>query len=469
MLAKPCVVANASTAPTWRLGEWSPCSVQCGGGTRNRTVQCVATPGDRVLAPAACDRPATPRPPSTSKCNTAPCIAYTYQVGPWSACSVQCGGGTRNRTVQCIDGSGAPSTDCRGIQPPAQQRCNEAPCAGACGHCSGRGRCVDAACRCEGGWSGRACEVPPGGSSCGDRGRLDASGGCCAGGRVDVDGRCCAGGVLDGAGRCCVGSVDGCGMCGGQGVLDVEGRCCVGGVLDAGGLCCEGALDECGVCDGDGRSCDVVALVGGASPLATLESVAVGLAADGTVLDARPAVQTSVLLRVAEMGLAARLVASSPVLAIGRRATCNNGICELDEVVDCPMDCPLPWRSCDCNGGGGCLIGTGACLCWTGYEGDSCERCSDGFVRDAGGGCSFVVASKGVGSQSAGGGGTVVALGVAVGVLGVVAVAACTALVLLVRQRRKKPVRYRRRRASSVQAVMALRAQSPARGIAHMK
>ena len=295
----------------------------------------------------------------------------------------------------------------------------------------------------------------------GERGRVDALGACCTSGRVDVNGRCCAGGVLDGEGLCCEGTVDGCGTCGGRGVLDVEGRCCVGGVLDAGGLCCEGTVDECGVCDGDGRSCDVVAVVRSTAPapsraVLVLESLVLGLSADGLVLDGAQQQRVStVLLRVADMGGAARVL-SSPAHAIRRRAVCGNGVCEVDEVVSCPGDCPLPWRACDCVAGV-CLFGSGACYCWTGYDGDKCEHCAPGFARDAGGLCSFVVSTRAIVSQSAGAGGAVVALGVAVGVLGVVAMGACMALVLLVRRRRGKPVRYRRRRASSVRAVMALR------------
>lgn len=293
---------------------------------------------------------------------------------------------------------------------------------------------------------------------------------------MDVDGRCCGTQVLDGEGRCCATNVDGCGVCGGRGVLDVEGRCCEGGQLDAAGACCEdGTVDECGVCDGDGTSCGVVLEIAGDATTArggaVVESVLVGLSGSGTVLPLaqhRPWTVVS-LTGIADMGRAAQ--AWPQAVGIRRRPVCGNGVCELDEVGVCTVDCPLPWRECECASAavGGCLVATGTCVCWAGYEGARCEACAPGFARDAGGACSFVV-QDGVRQQSgsASSGGVVLALGIVAGVLGVVVVVVTGALVVVVvvRKRELKGARrggrYRvRRRASSVQAMLALHMNKP--------
>ncbi len=394
MLSKPCTVPSINTSlPMWQTGDWSTCSAQCNGGTSTRRVVCRHIPTQRTLSDQACQTStptslSTPkRPPSSRPCNSAPCILYTYRVGAWSACSAACGGGVRTRSVECVDPAGNPATDCRGIRPPSQQTCNIYPCAGACGHCSGRGTCDNNRCRCRDGWTGRACETPP---MCGQsQGRLDGTGACCQSGRVDIDGRCCGTQPLDGEGRCCGTTVDKCGVCGGRGVLDIEGRCCEGGQLDAQGACCENAtVDECGVCDGDGTSCGVVLEMAGDTSAArgaqVLESVVVGLTGAGAILPVAQQRPWTVLLLTGIVGDMGRAARAWPQATVARKPVCGNGVCELDEVGGCAVDCPLPWRECDCAAGG-CLVATGTCVCWVGYEGARCEQCAPGFARDGGG------------------------------------------------------------------------------------
>jgi hypothetical protein len=51
-------------------------------------------------------------------------------VGPWGNCSLPCGGGIAQRSVQCMDELGQPfdKSYCRGVYPPDQLQCNVMPC-----------------------------------------------------------------------------------------------------------------------------------------------------------------------------------------------------------------------------------------------------------------------------------------------------------------------------------------------------
>jgi hypothetical protein len=100
----------------WNVSEWSECSRTCGGGSRNRTVNCV-----RVLIPvdaayeavltniteeAAEDFMCTmfegagPKPPERELCQEQDCPFW--RTSAFGMCSVSCGSGTSMRTVECI-------------------------------------------------------------------------------------------------------------------------------------------------------------------------------------------------------------------------------------------------------------------------------------------------------------------------------------------------------------------------------
>jgi FtsP/CotA-like multicopper oxidase with cupredoxin domain len=114
----------------WFTGPWSECSVECGGGTQTRVVECQDCNGLAVSG-ALCTGT---MPISSQACNTEPCCDYDWFTGPWSECSVECGGGTQTRVVECQDCNGLAVSGalCTGVMPVATQVCNTEPCSPDC-------------------------------------------------------------------------------------------------------------------------------------------------------------------------------------------------------------------------------------------------------------------------------------------------------------------------------------------------
>src|SRR3989304_5066133 len=107
----PYKVACNTQSCVWNIGDWSNCSVPCGGGTQTRSVVCSG--GDD----SACT---DSKPTKSQTCNTQSC---DWQYGPWSACSVSCGvDGIQTRTATCP----GPTGSCTGT-PITQQPCSPAP------------------------------------------------------------------------------------------------------------------------------------------------------------------------------------------------------------------------------------------------------------------------------------------------------------------------------------------------------
>lgn len=123
--APECIVETQSFSFT--VSPWSPCSLACDGGQRTRTVECVNSDGDVVPD----DQCSGVKPPTVESCNLQACTAsFTWNIGPYSACSKTCGGGTTFREVRCQSNSGAfvADTNCPNPKPETSKTCNTNVC-----------------------------------------------------------------------------------------------------------------------------------------------------------------------------------------------------------------------------------------------------------------------------------------------------------------------------------------------------
>ncbi|KAI6185117.1 BMA-GON-1, isoform e [Aphelenchoides fujianensis] len=147
ILRKAC---QRRACPEWKVGSWSACSTTCGDGFRQRSVQCVEEGGGSAEAfrSVAAERCSGARPSSHETCSGPSCPFW--RVGQWSRCSVSCGQGRRERTVECVqpDGQLVDSSLCTGVggaaiqqpPPPTSEVCRLIACAqwkpAAWGSCS---------------------------------------------------------------------------------------------------------------------------------------------------------------------------------------------------------------------------------------------------------------------------------------------------------------------------------------------
>lgn len=128
--AQRCYLRPCST---WKLGPWSKCSKNCGGGVQSREVLCFDMRDQRPLRPFHC-RAMSARPQSQTTCNLQPCL--DWYMSSWGQCSEVCGGGEQQRIVTCPE-----EDQCdRDRQPANIQTCNHQLCAqwltGSWGQCS---------------------------------------------------------------------------------------------------------------------------------------------------------------------------------------------------------------------------------------------------------------------------------------------------------------------------------------------
>ncbi|XP_064127173.1 A disintegrin and metalloproteinase with thrombospondin motifs 12 [Loxodonta africana] len=95
--------------PRWWAGEWEACSATCGPhGEKKRMVLCIQTMGSDEQALPAKDCQHLLKPKSLVSCNRDILCPSDWTVGNWSECSVSCGGGVRIRSVTCAKNSDEP-------------------------------------------------------------------------------------------------------------------------------------------------------------------------------------------------------------------------------------------------------------------------------------------------------------------------------------------------------------------------
>ncbi|KAM8814401.1 A disintegrin and metalloproteinase with thrombospondin motifs 12 [Rhynchonycteris naso] len=88
--------------PRWWAGEWEACSATCGPhGEKKRAVLCIQTVGSDEQALPATDCQHLLKPKTFISCNRDILCPSDWTVGNWSECSVSCGGGVRTRSITC--------------------------------------------------------------------------------------------------------------------------------------------------------------------------------------------------------------------------------------------------------------------------------------------------------------------------------------------------------------------------------
>jgi len=130
--APPSSQSCNTQACAWVPSTWSACSKPCGGGTQTRSLSCADGKGNTNLPSSACQQVAASigdAPATSQSCNTQSCQPSQWITGAWSACSEKCGpGGTQTRTVECQTASGSASECPANTKPASQQSCNTASC-----------------------------------------------------------------------------------------------------------------------------------------------------------------------------------------------------------------------------------------------------------------------------------------------------------------------------------------------------
>lgn len=86
---------------TWRMKDYTKCSADCLGGTRESIIECWDKEADSVVEPSSCDQDLKPAI-SVERCNEIPCQPE-WKVDAYSKCTKSCGSaGLRIRSVTCV-------------------------------------------------------------------------------------------------------------------------------------------------------------------------------------------------------------------------------------------------------------------------------------------------------------------------------------------------------------------------------
>ncbi|XP_050823286.1 A disintegrin and metalloproteinase with thrombospondin motifs 7 [Gopherus flavomarginatus] len=128
--ARRCYLRPCSS---WRIGNWSKCSKNCGGGLKVRDVHCVDTREQRLLRPFHCQA-VFYKPPMQTPCQTMPCLEW--YISSWRECSESCGSGEQERLVTCPEFGRCDEM----LRPNNTRPCNTHPCTkwvvGSWGQCT---------------------------------------------------------------------------------------------------------------------------------------------------------------------------------------------------------------------------------------------------------------------------------------------------------------------------------------------
>ncbi|XP_037766036.1 A disintegrin and metalloproteinase with thrombospondin motifs 7 isoform X1 [Chelonia mydas] len=128
--ARRCYLRPCSS---WRIGNWSKCSKNCGGGLKVRDVHCVDTREQRLLRPFHCQA-VFYKPPVQTPCQTKPCL--DWYTSSWRECSESCGRGEQERLVTCPEFGRCDEM----LRPNNTRPCNTHPCTkwvvGSWGECT---------------------------------------------------------------------------------------------------------------------------------------------------------------------------------------------------------------------------------------------------------------------------------------------------------------------------------------------